>query len=215
LEVVVRGGAPSFQWYRGNVLLAGETGSKLIRTAVTTAEAGIYRVTVQNTLGSATSRAAKVEIYPAPGITVQPLSRIVNEGQTTSLHVAATGSALTYQWLRGGQPVSGATGRTLSFAGVTALDAGIYSVGRSRQWRGKRDQQPGASLRNRTACRARADAPGGVHWTAIHRAAYRIEWTHVLLGQRLTLGIDGSGGTPGDQRSPRVQRAVSDPDQSR
>lgn len=128
LAVVALGGAPSFQWYRGSDLLLGETGSTLTRTEATAADAGSYRVTVQNGLGSATSRTAKVEVYPVPVIAVQPLSKTVNEGQGTSLSVTATGTALTYQWMRGDQPVSGATGQTLLFASTTALDAGIYSV---------------------------------------------------------------------------------------
>lgn len=128
LEVQVRAGAPGFQWFKGDQALLGETSPILTRTGVTLADAGNYRVTVQNSLGLATSRTAKVEVYPAPVITVPPVARLVNEGQAVSFSVTATGAALQYQWLRGGQPVTGATGRTLSFAGVSGLDVGSYAV---------------------------------------------------------------------------------------
>jgi mono/diheme cytochrome c family protein len=128
LQVQVRAGSPGFQWFKGNQLLSGETSAVLSRSGVTAADAGSYRVTVQNSLGSATSRTAIVEVYAVPVITVPPVARLVNEGQAVSFTVSATGAALKYQWLRGGQPINGATGRTLSFAGVSGLDVGSYAV---------------------------------------------------------------------------------------
>ncbi|MBU6300686.1 MAG: hypothetical protein KGS60_03970 [Verrucomicrobia bacterium] len=128
LEVQVRAGSPGFQWFKGDQPLVGETSAVLIRTGVTEAEAGLYRVTIENGLGSASSRLAKVEVYAAPVITAPPAARVVNEGKAVSLTVTATGQALRYQWTRGGLPISGATGRTLSFAGASGLDTGSYAV---------------------------------------------------------------------------------------
>ena len=128
LTVEVRGGSPQYQWYKADQLLPGEVGATLTRAAAVTGDAGNYRVTVQNSVGGATSRTAKVEVYPAPVITVQPLGQTINEGRSAVLAVTATGTALSYQWWRGNQPVNGATSRILSFAEVQGLDAGSYSI---------------------------------------------------------------------------------------
>ncbi len=128
LTVAALGEPLQYQWFRNNQLLPEETGPQLQRPIASTTDAGNYHVVVQNTLGQATSRTAKVEIYPAPLITSQPVSRTVDQNKNTSLSVTATGSNLTYQWRRGSQPVIGATNRTLSFPKAQSIDAGVYSV---------------------------------------------------------------------------------------
>ncbi|MBI5688643.1 MAG: immunoglobulin domain-containing protein [Verrucomicrobia bacterium] len=66
----------------------------------------------------------------APTITQQPLARTVVDGAAVSFTVAASGTApLTYQWRKGGNPISGnpsAASATLALAAVTPLDAGSY-----------------------------------------------------------------------------------------
>ena len=100
----------------------------LTRTGMSVAEAGEYVVVVTSPMGEVTSRKVKVEVYPAPGITVQPVARRIVRGQTTSLTVTATGEGLSYQWRRGSLPVQGATSRTLSFPNAQGTDSGDYSV---------------------------------------------------------------------------------------
>lgn len=128
LEVMAEGESLTYQWYRNNQLLTGEESAVLMRVVATQADAGDYRVTVTNTHASRTSRTAKVEVYPVPVITVQPESRRVNRGQTTALTVTATGTAVRYQWMRGGLPVQGAVDRVLNFVNAQGLDDGTYSV---------------------------------------------------------------------------------------
>lgn len=128
LSVSALGEPLQYQWFRNNQPLPEQTGPQLQRAAATAADAGNYHVIVQNALGQAASRTAKVEIYPAPVITVQPVSRTVDQNKNASLSVTATGSNLTYQWRRGSQPVIGATSRALSFPKAQGTDAGVYSV---------------------------------------------------------------------------------------
>jgi DNA-binding beta-propeller fold protein YncE len=128
LRVETLGGNLSFQWFRNNEEVTGEVSPILQRTGVTGAQAGNYQLRVHNTLGHTTSRVIRVEVYPVPTITIPPVSRTLNQGQSTSFSVTAVGTALSYQWLRGGKPVAGATGRTLSFPGAQGLDAGDYAV---------------------------------------------------------------------------------------
>jgi len=64
-----------------------------------------------------------------PQIAVQPQDATVRQGGKTTLSVVASGRApLTYQWLLNGQPIAGATDRTLALDPVDAASAGSYSV---------------------------------------------------------------------------------------
>lgn len=69
-----------------------------------------------------------------PGIVNPPIRQDVNAGATARLSVGATGTGLTYQWLKNGQPlandarISGATTAVLAISGVAAGDDALYSV---------------------------------------------------------------------------------------
>jgi len=128
LEVAVLGEELVFEWSRNGVVLLEETGPILQRAETSLADAGLYQVRVSNGAGEVTSRQAVVQVFPAPSITVQPVARTVNQGQTASFSVTANGTGLSYQWLRGGLPVQGATARTLTFLNARGVEAGDYSV---------------------------------------------------------------------------------------
>ncbi|MBN2508146.1 MAG: immunoglobulin domain-containing protein [Verrucomicrobia bacterium] len=63
-----------------------------------------------------------------PKITTPPLSQSVSEGATVTLTVAATGTALNYQWRFNGVDLPGATSPTLELPQVRMDQAGEYSV---------------------------------------------------------------------------------------
>lgn len=128
LAVEIQGGDLAYQWFKNGQLLEGEIGSTLHFLNVSTGNAGTYHVTAENTLGETTSRHATLQVYPPPLITVQPTGRKVNQGQTASFSVTGTGTTLSYQWLRGGSPVTGATSRTLNLPDAQGSDIGTYSV---------------------------------------------------------------------------------------
>jgi hypothetical protein len=69
-------------------------------------------------------------VRPGPPIVAEhPASRTEAPGGSVVLGVAATGTApFSYQWRLDGQPISGATGATLTFAGLAAADDGDYDV---------------------------------------------------------------------------------------
>jgi len=62
-----------------------------------------------------------------PVITTQPVSQSAPLGGSATFTVSAT-NALSYQWFKDGELLSGATGTTLSLTGVTLADAGSYDV---------------------------------------------------------------------------------------
>ncbi|MBI5691469.1 MAG: immunoglobulin domain-containing protein [Verrucomicrobia bacterium] len=73
-------------------------------------------------------RAAPASQAALPVISVHPLEQIVSVGQSVSFRVVASGSALTYTWIKNGFPISGATGSTYTIASPQAADEGVYSV---------------------------------------------------------------------------------------
>lgn len=87
-----------------------------------------FRVAIQNPAGVAISQAAVLTVAGAsgagPGITLQRADRTVTVGQTASLPVAVSaGFAGTYQRLRNGAPIAGATAQTHVTPVVQAGDA--------------------------------------------------------------------------------------------
>ena len=65
-----------------------------------------------------------------PTITQQPANRAVTAGQTANFTVAAKGQGLSYQWLRGGVAVNGATGTSYTTAALATTDNGASFVAR-------------------------------------------------------------------------------------
>jgi autotransporter-associated beta strand protein len=65
----------------------------------------------------------------APNIIGQPANVTVSHGQSTNFTVTATGIPdPTYQWLKNGAPISGATAANYSIASAVATNAGSYAV---------------------------------------------------------------------------------------
>ncbi|MCE9517952.1 MAG: tandem-95 repeat protein, partial [Verrucomicrobia bacterium] len=61
-----------------------------------------------------------------PNITTQPSSVFAKTGDTVTFTVAATGSALKYQWKKNGANISGATTNTYKLTNVALAAAGSY-----------------------------------------------------------------------------------------
>ena len=117
--VAATGTAPlAYQWRRNGTNIAGATGASYGATTD-----GSYTVVVSNTAGSVTSSAATVTVVVPPVITTQPASVTINQGQTTTLRVVATGTSPTYQWRRDGNSIAGATASS-----YTTGTPGSYSV---------------------------------------------------------------------------------------
>ena len=97
------------------------------------AEAGSYYCIVSNASGRVISKAVDL-IYStltttAPTITTQPSSLSLVIGAAGTFNVTANGTpAPTYQWLKDGVIISGATSSTYSLSDVTSANAGDYTV---------------------------------------------------------------------------------------
>jgi hypothetical protein len=64
-----------------------------------------------------------------PAVTLGSLDRTALSGETVSFDAAASGTEpLSYQWMKDGVPIEGATASTLTLADITGAQAGNYSV---------------------------------------------------------------------------------------
>jgi hypothetical protein len=80
-------------------------------------------VTQTYTIGS------MVEATPAPAITQQPVGQAIAAGGNATFSVSAVSTLpISYQWLRDGVAIPGATNAQLTVTGVGAANTGDYSV---------------------------------------------------------------------------------------
>jgi hypothetical protein len=136
--------APSLQWQRwpaggsawanlgnsGGYL--GTTSSTLSIGSCTLAMSGDqFRCVATNSVGTATSLTAILTVYPltAPAITNLPASIALSAGGTLILSPTVTGSGpITYQWLKDGVALPGATQQVFSKPNVSSADNGQYTL---------------------------------------------------------------------------------------
>lgn len=119
----------SYQWKKDGTTIAGATTAIYTIPAVTNADEGTYTVVVTNGCGSVTSTPAALSLGAAPTITSEPTAQTVCAGQPVEFTVAATGTPpLTYQWLKDGGEIGGATAATYTISAAASTDAGAYSA---------------------------------------------------------------------------------------
>jgi hypothetical protein len=76
---------------------------------------------------SSASSNVLINVITPPVISTNPLPQTVNPGQTATFMVAATGiGPFSYQWLKNGLPILGATSSTYTTPPVTPSDNGAY-----------------------------------------------------------------------------------------
>ncbi len=122
-------GTLTYQWLKNGVNISGATSATLTIVNISTTDAANYSVVVGNTASSVTSSTATLTVLTPPAITSQPANVIVAQSSNVAFTVTASGTApLTYQWLKNGSPISGATSNVLTLTAVTTNDAASYSV---------------------------------------------------------------------------------------
>jgi hypothetical protein len=144
-ENTVSGAQPlTYQWYSDNgtggalTPVAGATGpTYTVNTASLTAGNYQYQVAVTNSLGGSISAVQSVSITASAPFVVNDISVVpTNEvyvGEPVTLTATFAGTTpISLQWMKdtgaGPQPVSGATGNTLSLKNPQISDSGTYSL---------------------------------------------------------------------------------------
>lgn len=130
-----------YTWYKNGSEVFSEsiTGTNVNTSytigGATASDSGTYTVVISNYWGSVTSSPAVVTISSPPAISSQPAPKSVLVGQNASFTVSASGApSPTFQWNKGSSPLSdggvysGTQTSTLSLTGVTASQAGNYTV---------------------------------------------------------------------------------------
>jgi Beta-propeller repeat/Immunoglobulin domain/Abnormal spindle-like microcephaly-assoc'd, ASPM-SPD-2-Hydin len=121
----------SYQWQKNNTNISQATASTYTTPATIPGDNGSQlSVVVSDSVGSVTSNAATLTVNSPPSIVTQPASQTVTAGQTATFNVAVTGTTpFSYQWLRNGANIPGATASTFTTAPVTISDSGaLFSV---------------------------------------------------------------------------------------
>lgn len=135
-SVVASGTGPlTYAWRKNGTALSGATQASYTIASAQTTDAATYSVVVANSAGSVTSNGAILTIKApsvttvAPAITTAPIPQTVSAGTQLTLSVTATGSpAPTYQWLKNGVAIAGATQATLTVSSTLPSDTAAYSV---------------------------------------------------------------------------------------
>jgi arabinan endo-1,5-alpha-L-arabinosidase len=121
--------APSYQWRKNGEPIQGATSAAFTIAKTRSADAGDYSVVVTNSVGSAVSAVAALDVQVPPTISTHPASVTQPAGTATTLAVTGTGSGeLSYQWHKDGVAIPGAISATLEFVSLQASDAGDYTV---------------------------------------------------------------------------------------
>ena len=127
-SVSATGTGLSYQWYKGASPLAGQTGSSLVLANVSAEDAGAYSVMVSGVCGNAVTNSASLVVNQNVVVAGVPVSVTNCPGTSASFNVNATGTGVGYQWYKGANLLPGQTGNSLTLSGVSAADAGTYSV---------------------------------------------------------------------------------------
>jgi pectin methylesterase-like acyl-CoA thioesterase len=136
MSVGASGTQLSYQWLQNGVPVANNASATTPTLSITnaqTTDTGSYTAVVSNAGGSVGSNPVSLTVTdgpvaPPPTITAQPADTTVTVGSPASLHVAAEGESLFYQWYKNGALIQGANNSSLDFAGAQVADAGSYHV---------------------------------------------------------------------------------------
>lgn len=122
-------GSGTYSWFFNGSELAGESQPQLTIENAAVEDDGVYHFTVANGAGSVTSQPIIVKVITPPVILTHPADVAGTLGGTAAFTVDVNGfEPITYQWLRNGIAIEGATGSTHAIRNLTAGDIGSYSV---------------------------------------------------------------------------------------
>lgn len=119
-----------YEWYKGATLFSTSTSTQTLTFAnVQPGDAGTYYLIVKDLCGKqVTTRTLTLTVQSPAAFTQQPTGITVCPGASGTLTSLATGTNLTYQWLKDGVAMPGANQNTFSIPNATTNDNGTYKV---------------------------------------------------------------------------------------
>ncbi|PLX13782.1 MAG: hypothetical protein C0597_11115 [Marinilabiliales bacterium] len=124
---VVATNANSYQWFKDENIIDGETNNSFAVNNVSSNDEADYTCLITGSCGSpVTTSIASLTLNTNATITAEPASIEVCEGETAEFTIVAAGTGLSYQWKKGTENV-GTNSPTLSITLVTENDATDYS----------------------------------------------------------------------------------------
>jgi hypothetical protein len=131
-RVVAAGSGLTYEWLKNGVIIPGATSATYSIGSAQAGDVASYSVRVTNAGGSVDSGAGTLSVEPTAAgpitITARPLSQNVSAGQSVSFTITASGSGLTYRWLKNGAAISGATGPIYTIQSAQNSDVATYTV---------------------------------------------------------------------------------------
>ncbi len=92
----------SYQWQRNGTDIAGATGTTLTLNNVSDANEGLYRCRISGDCGTAYTTPASLGVMEGVSIGSNPVDQQTCQGNNTGFTVSASGTALSYQWMKNG-----------------------------------------------------------------------------------------------------------------
>ncbi|HEY0550652.1 MAG TPA: immunoglobulin domain-containing protein [Verrucomicrobiae bacterium] len=131
LVVTVSGGVGPFtyQWYKKNQLLPGQTSNQLPLTNLSANDEGLYTLAVSNLVGIVTSTTRLAQRGPIPIFVTDPQNVLRAQGQSISFNASAASTLpVRYQWQLKGKPIAGATNADYTIPQSSGAHSGLYRV---------------------------------------------------------------------------------------
>jgi hypothetical protein len=130
LSVAATGtGRLDYQWLKDNEPITGATFASYTIDDAEAEDGGIYQCRVTNIVGPRTTDPATIAIGLKPRVVTAPVPRGVIVNGSVIFTVEASGlGPFTYQWLRNGIEIPGATSNTLTLTQLQISSQGDYSV---------------------------------------------------------------------------------------
>lgn len=130
-------GTQTYQWYKNDAELDGQTSKTLTIESVTTNDAGTYTLKVTNTVDDtnaetmSTGCEVTVMAQPTGAAIVMPESQSVAVGEQLTITPTVSeqsGYTQTYQWFKDNEELSGKTEKILTIDKAALTDAGTYTL---------------------------------------------------------------------------------------
>ncbi|MCX7929347.1 MAG: immunoglobulin domain-containing protein [Chlorobi bacterium] len=129
MSVSATGASLTYQWTHNGSPIPGATSAQLTLSNLVVNQSGNYACVITGACGSVTSASVSVVVRPKPRLLSQSADTTVTENEAAELYITiADDSTATYQWLKNGTAINGATTTRFSIPRTTLSDSGIYTA---------------------------------------------------------------------------------------